>query len=78
MTATAAISRLTAKFQATIPLPVRKQLGLKQGDAVAFEIENAVVRLAPATPRDLAYAEALEGTLCEWNSAADEEAYRDL
>jgi antitoxin component of MazEF toxin-antitoxin module len=57
---------------------VRKQLGLKQGDAVAFEIENGVVRLARATPRDLAYAEALEGTLCEWNSAADEEAYHDL
>jgi len=73
-----AVSRLTTKFQTTIPLPVRSLLGLKKGDAVAFEIENGIVRLTRATARDLSYAEALSGTLCEWDSAADEEAYRDL
>ena len=74
----AAVSRITSKYQATIPLPVRKVLGLKQGDAVAFQIEAGVVRLVRATPRDIAYAQALEGTLSEWESPADEEAYRDL
>lgn len=72
------VSRVTSKFQATIPLPVRTTLGLKQGDVLAFEIENGLVRLTRATPRDIAFAHAVEGTLSEWDSAADEEAYRGL
>ena len=74
----ASVSRVTSKFQATIPLPIRTLLGLKQGDVLAFEIENGLVRLSRATPRDIAFAHAVEGTLCEWNSAADDEAYREL
>jgi antitoxin PrlF len=31
-----------------------------------------------ARPVDHEFARALEGTLIEWSSAADEEAYRDL
>lgn len=72
------VSRVTTKFQATIPLPIRNFLGIGQGDAVAFVIENGTVLLSRATPRDLAYAEAVGGTLGEWGSAADEAAYRDL
>lgn len=72
------VSRLTSKYQATIPLAVRIALGIKQGDAVAFEVEDGLVRLARATPRDIAFAQAVEGTLSEWNSAADDEAYRGL
>ncbi len=72
------VSRLTSKFQATIPLPVRNALGVVQGDAIAFEIENGLVRLTRANPRDIAFAQAVEGTLCEWDSAADDEAYRGL
>ncbi len=72
------VSRLTSKFQATIPLPVRAALGIKQGDAVAFEVENGLVRLSRASPRDVAFAHAIEGTLSEWDSPADNEAYRGL
>lgn len=72
------ISRLTSKFQATIPAAVRAALGIKQGDAIAFEVEDGLVRLTRATPRDIAFAHALEGTLSEWDSAADDEAYRGL
>jgi bifunctional DNA-binding transcriptional regulator/antitoxin component of YhaV-PrlF toxin-antitoxin module len=72
------VSRLTTKFQATIPLPVRTALGIGKGDAISFEIDNGVVRLVRATPRDIAFAHAVEGTLSEWNSAADDEAYRGL
>jgi antitoxin PrlF len=72
------VSRVTSKFQATIPLPVRTTLGIKQGDLLAFEIENGLVRLTRASPRDIAFAQAVEGTLCEWDSAADDEAYREL
>lgn len=72
------VSRLTSKFQATIPLPVRNTLGVAQGDVIAFEIENGQVRLTRANPRDIAFAHAVEGSLCEWDSAADDKAYREL
>ncbi|MGH8397739.1 MAG: AbrB/MazE/SpoVT family DNA-binding domain-containing protein [Gammaproteobacteria bacterium] len=73
-------SKMTSKHQATIPGPVRKALGLKAGDAVAFEIEPGnAVRLRKAGPLDMNFARAIEGTLSsEWLSHTDEEAYRDL
>jgi len=71
-------SKLTEKYQATIPAEVRKALGLKKGDIVAFDIAKGEVRLRRATRVDLAYAEALTGTLSEWDSKADERAFRDL
>jgi len=71
-------SKLTQKYQTTIPSPVRKLLGLHAGDAVAFDIEDNVVHLRKARPIDMVFAKSLEGTLSEWNSAADEEAYREL
>ena len=72
------ISKVASKFQATIPLAVRRKLGLKPGDAVVFEIENDSVRVRRATVLDREYAMALEGTLTEWLSREDEEAYRGL
>lgn len=73
-----ATSKLTSKYQATIPEPVRKVLHLNAGDAIAFDIENNQIRIRKARPLDLAFTQALEGTLTEWESTADEEAYRDL
>ncbi len=75
---TTATSRLTRKYQATIPAPVRDVLHLEAGDMVAFEIEGGMIRLRKARPPDIAFARALEGTLSEWSGEADEEAYRDL
>ncbi len=72
------LSRLTSKYQATIPLAVRRKLGLKPGDTVVFEIENDTVTVRRATALDQEYAKALEGTLTEWLSKEDEEAYRGL
>ena len=74
----ASVSKVTSKFQATIPAVVRRALGLKGGDSVVFEIENGKVTVRRATPLDKEYAMALEGTLSEWLSANDREAYRDL
>ena len=71
-------SKLTSKFQTTVPLPVRKALHLKAGDMVGFEIEGNDVRLRRATPLDLAFSQALEATLSEWSSKADELAFKDL
>jgi antitoxin PrlF len=72
------VSKVTSKYQATIPLNVRKVLGIKQGDAVVYDIKNGEVRLRRATPMDLAYSNAVAATLTEWNSRADDDAYRDL
>ena len=71
-------SKLTSKFQATVPTPVRKALQLKAGDLIGFEVEGDEVRLRRATALDLAFAQALEGTLSEWSSKQDDEAFRDL
>jgi antitoxin PrlF len=72
------LSKLTSKFQATIPLAVRRKLGLKPGDAVVFEIEHDVITVRRATALDREYAKSLEGTLTEWLSKEDDEAYRGL
>lgn len=71
-------SKLTSKYQATIPEPVRRLLQLKAGDAIAFDIEGSQIHLRKARDSDLAFAKSLEGTLAEWYSDADEDAYRDL
>ena len=72
------VSKLTKKYQATIPEPVRRALELKIGDSVAFDIEGDDIYLRKARPIDWVFAEALESTLSEWASEADDMAYRDL
>lgn len=73
-----ATSKLTKKYQATIPEPVRQLLHLNAGDEIAFDIGDDDVHLRKAKGVDLAFAQSVEGTLNEWTSEADEEAYRDL
>jgi antitoxin PrlF len=73
-----ATSKLTSKYQATIPEPVRRALHLGAGDAIAFDIDDGQIRLRKARSVDLAFAQALDGTLSEWQTDADEEAYCDL
>ncbi len=71
-------AKVTSKGQMTIPKAIRERLGIRQGDLLRVSVqENRVVmtRLAPADEAEL---EALEATLEEWLSAADEDAYRDL
>ncbi len=71
-------SKLTSKYQATIPEPVRRLLQLKAGDTVAFDLEDGSVRLRKAQPLDMAFAEGVEESLGEWLSDEDESAYGDL
>ncbi|GAA6616398.1 AbrB/MazE/SpoVT family DNA-binding domain-containing protein [Scytonema sp. NUACC26] len=75
---TSPISRVTKKYQATIPQAVREVLGISQGDCVAFEIIQGQVVLKKVQPFDWDYLDAVAGTLSEWASEADEEAYHDL
>ncbi len=72
-------SKLTTKSQATIPGKIRAVLGVHPGDSIVFEVdENSKVLLRKANPIDFEFAKALEGTLSEWSSINDEEAYGDL
>ena len=73
-----AISKLTKKYQATVPEAVRRKLNLKAGDAVAFEIDDETVQIRKARPIDIEFSSALVPTLSEWESRNDEEAYNDL
>jgi AbrB family looped-hinge helix DNA binding protein len=74
-----AIAKITAKGQTTIPAKIRAALGAKPGDIVAWDIEaDGSVRVRRVQPLDLDYLRALEGTLGEWTSPADDEAYREL
>ena len=73
-----AISKLTKKYQATVPEAVRKQLNLNAGDIIAFEIDKDIIKLRKARPIDIEFSSALVPTLTEWKSQNDEEAYSDL
>ncbi|MDD5125270.1 type II toxin-antitoxin system PrlF family antitoxin [Methylovulum sp.] len=68
-------SKLTSKAQTTIPQPVRVALRLREGDAIAYRIENGRVILSKATQ------EAEEDPFVlfsEWDSEADRRAYGQL
>ena len=45
------VSTMTSKGQLTVPVEVRRTLGLKQGDKVVFQLEGQEVKLAPAGSR---------------------------
>jgi AbrB family looped-hinge helix DNA binding protein len=72
------VSRLTYKYQATIPRQVREALGLAAGDRVEFLVADGDVRVRKAPPSDGELA-ALEAALApEWGSREDDEAYAGL
>lgn len=73
-----AISKVTVKYQATIPREVREFLGVRQGDAVEYRIEKGEVKLKRVTTPDTEYLKAVQKTLTEWDSKADDDAFRDL
>jgi antitoxin PrlF len=76
---TLAISKLTSKSQATIPERVRRKLGVKPGDSVAFKYKSGQVYLQKARSIDRIFASAVEETLQdEWQSPHDVRAYHDF
>lgn len=73
------VAKITSKGQTTIPQDVRAALKVGPGDLIAWDIDaNGVATVRRVLPMDIDYLRAVEGTLSEWTSAADEEAYRDL
>jgi antitoxin PrlF len=73
------ISKITAKGQTTVPQEVRAALNSKPGDLIAWDIEpNGRVTVRRIQPADVEYLQAVQGTLSEWHSAEDEQAYGKL
>jgi antitoxin PrlF len=68
-------SKLTSKAQTTIPQSVRAALRLKEGDEIAYSIEEGRVILTRAVPlpQDDPFA-----SFVEWDSEADRRAYGEL
>ena len=76
-----AATRLTSKHQTTIPVEIRRVLGLKAGDRVAFAVKGKTVTIEKAKPRisdDVAFALAQAHSMRDWDTPEDDEAFRDL
>ncbi len=74
-------SRLTSKAQTTIPQPVRVALGLREGDEIAYSIEEGTGRVVitrAAPPPARAEAEDPFAVFSEWDGPADSRAYAGL
>lgn len=78
-------SRLTYKYQATVPKVVREALALGAGDEIEFVVSKDTagrpeVRIRKgAKPGSLSELEALSELLApEWDSPEDEDAFGEL
>lgn len=71
-------SRVTISGQATIPKSIREAAGLYAGDVLSFETDGdrVVVRKVARGIDDR--LQDISGTMSEWGSAEDEEAWREL
>ena len=72
-------ARISSKGQVTVPSEIRRALQVKPGDVLIWHVESkdrVVVRRAK--PVDVDYLAAVSGTLSEWHSTEDDEAFRDL
>ena len=72
-------SKVTSKFQATVPADVRAALGIKAGDTVAWSVKDGMA-VVQKLPENLQGWEPLTwmSFADEWLSPEDEEAFRDL
>ena len=74
-------SKLTSKAQTTIPQPVRAALGVKEGDELAYTIEDGRVVLTKAPPRLPRKGDPFEdpfSTFWEWDTEEDERAFAKI
>lgn len=72
-------SKVTSKYQATIPKEIRAKLNLKAGDKILFNEVDGQITITKVEPIDWQYLKSISPTLePEWLSDADEEAYGDL
>lgn len=70
-------ARVSSKGQVTIPMRVRRAVGIDEGDVLVFTVgaQGKVTLERLNSDEEL---DALSATFGEWGSAEDDEAYRDL
>jgi antitoxin PrlF len=68
-------SKLSTKSQTTIPQAVRVALDLKEGDGLAYTIEDRDVLLSKVSRRNVYDPFA---TFSEWDGEADQRVYAKL
>ena len=74
-----AVAKITAKGQTTSPQDVRAALHVVPGDLITWSVDaDGTATVRRVQPLDIDYLRAVDGTLSEWGTAADQEAYRDL
>ena len=66
------VSIVSSKGQITLPLEVRKRLGLQQGDPVLFEEKDGIIMLRKRPKVDVSWAIGLAATLGEWEDDLDD------
>ncbi len=72
-------SKLTQKYQASIPKKIRDKLHLHKGDTLIFEVDkNDRIVIRKMTKTDVQYLGSVEQTLNEWSSEEDEKAFKHL
>lgn len=75
----APVTKITADGQTTIPPEILQALQIQPEDAIAWELgKDGSARVYRVQTLDWSYLKALENTLTEWQSAADEVAYDNL
>lgn len=67
------LAKVTSKGQITIPLAIRKQLGVREGDKVLFVEENGKIVLMNASLQALLAAQKAFSGIAEKIGAANEE-----
>lgn len=73
------LAKISSKGQVTVPARIRKALHVASGDLIAWDLdENGNVTIRRVAPVDIDYLAALNGTLSEWTSREDDEAYGDI
>jgi antitoxin PrlF len=75
------VTRLTTKHQTTVPLEVRRALGLEAGDHVEFRVEGTSVTLHKVDRQltdDLVFGLVQTHAMRDWDTPEDDEAFRDF
>ena len=72
------LTRISARGQTVIPKSIREAAGLYAGDTLAFETDGEQVVVHKVPRRRGGHRPSLSETMREWESAEDEEAWRDL
>jgi AbrB family looped-hinge helix DNA binding protein len=68
------VSTVTRKGQVTVPIEIRRALGIKRGDKVAFTLEDGQAKLRP----QLSYTERTKGIVKTDQPPLSAEKFRDL